>query len=328
MPDMTAVPPPSSFAPHPRTGGSGVAAFCLGVLGAMVGVLPQVVGGGRLPLQNLWPEAVGPGEMPFSVLPVSQYQSTAIFAMLVAGGALAGLGIHVLARRSGWAAWPAALGLLVGHAGVIAQSFSVVGRGLRIGSEAADDRAALYFAGLLGGTIASALVAQAAFWTISRRSVGVAALGLGLVAAPVASWAGLWAVMLAGPAAVPPLLLFLLRWLPAVIAGAALAWCGLRPLGRVLTWLLVLAGLLLIPALLTAVRYALGLRVLDGDLTEMAAAGGQVFVQALAVGIPLVTLAVVMGIAGLVVRGVRPAAHPAPNAETVAGTAPGASRAE
>lgn len=51
----------------------------------------------------------------------------------------------------------------------------------------------------------------------------------------------------------------------------------------------------------TAVSYALGMRVLDGDLREMAQAAGQVFPMALGVEVLPVVVAAVSAVVGTIV---------------------------
>jgi hypothetical protein len=93
-----------------------------------------------------------------------------------------------------------------------------------------------------------------------------------------------------------------LRWLPAVIVGVTLAWCGVRPLGRLGVWVAGVLSVWIVPALFTANMYALGSRVFDGDLGMMAEAGTQVFPQAVAVLWQPAVLALVIGVIGVVVR--------------------------
>ena len=100
------------------------------------------------------------------------------------------------------------------------------------------------------------------------------------------------------------------RWLPAVLVGVALAWCGLRPRARALVWLVDLGLLWVVPAIFSAVSSMLGTRVLAGDLPAMAALGKQVFTSALgpAGGAgPTLVLALAIGVIGAFIRArVRP----------------------
>ncbi|TQL46778.1 hypothetical protein FB562_2303 [Homoserinimonas aerilata] len=281
---------------------SAIAPFTLGALAAAGGILPALLDGGRLPLQNLWTTQTLPEDMPFALLPVSQYQAITLLALLVMGGVVAGLAVRVIRRRRPIAARPVAAGLLVVHTIAIVQSFVVVADGVGAFAEGADDRGFFYFTGMLTGVEACALLALLAFRLTSRRSVGPVALGVGLAAVPFASWIGTGIVAVTGLAGYPPLAADVLRWLPALIVGLALAWCGVKPVARLGVWAGLLLALWLIPALFTATAYALGMRVLDGDLAEMADAGAQVFGMALWVDLGPVVVAAAIGAVGVGAR--------------------------
>lgn len=273
--------------------------FGIGVGGGILGILPWLIGGGILPLQNLWATETMPEDMPFVLLPLNQYFVTLLFSLVLIGGIFAGVAVHVLARRRAVASWPASVGVLLVHLIAAVQSFMVLGGGLELGG---DRRALLYFAGMLGGTIAAALVAQVGFWMTSRRSVGVAALGVALAAVPFGTWFTRWFVASTGDAFASGFLSDVGRWLPAVVVGAALVWCGIRPGRRIVVWLVSLLALWVLPALFTAIQYGLGMRVLDGDLAEMAEASVRLFPMVLAeVWLPVV-VALVIAVVGTVVR--------------------------
>ena len=291
MTDISAEPAPSRRR---------VLSFAVGIGGGILGLLPWVVGGAMLPLQNLWATETMPEAMPFVLLPLSQYLATLVFALVLLGGVFAGIAVRVLGRKRAMSAWPAALGVLLVHAIAAGQTFAVLAEGLDVGS--GDRRVMLYFAGMLGGTIGSAVMAQVGFWMTSRRSVGVAALGIALAAVPFTSWVARWVVGFTGEMSVPPFLTTVVVWLPAVIVGATLVWCGVRPAGRLVVWVVGLLALWMTPALFTALGYGLGMRVLQGDVEEMARAAAQVFPMALGVVWMPVVVAAVIGVVGTVVR--------------------------
>jgi hypothetical protein len=140
---------------------------------------------------------------------------------------------------------------------------------------------------------------------LAARSTALAALDVGLVAVPLVSWLAAGVSAVAGVGNAPVVLIMLWRWLPAVLVGAALAWCGLRPRIRALVWLVDLGLLWVVPAIFSAVRSMLGTRVLAGDLPEMAALGIKVFTSALgpAGGAgPTILLALAIAVIGTVVR--------------------------
>lgn len=273
--------------------------FAIGIGGGALGILPWVVGGGALPLQNLWAAATLPEAMPFVLLPLSQYLAMLLFSLVLLGGVFAGVGVHVVARRRAIAVWPAAVGVALVHLIAMVQSFGVLAGGLGLGG---DRRSMLYFAGMLGGAIAAALLAQLSLWMTSRRSVGVAALGVALAAVPFGSWVGRWFVAFTGEVAPPLFLPELLRWVPSIVVGAALVWCGIRPARRIAVWVVGLLALWILPALFTAIQYGLGMRVLDGDVAEMARVSVGLFPMVLAeVWLPVV-VALAIAVVGTVVR--------------------------
>jgi hypothetical protein len=271
-----------------------LAGFALGVVAVAAGITPWIAGGGILPVQNLWRTEVQRYQMPFSLLPVSQYYATSMFVLIVMGGVFAGLARHFIAQT--WAAWPISLGVLVGHFAAVGQSFVADARGLNLD----DSRAWVYLIGLLGGAIVAIGIAQIGFWLIARPSSAPASLGIALAAVPFTAWIAQWVSLFGGMSGYPAFISDVLRWMPAVIVGLALAWCGVRPASRLVVWLLSLSALWLTPAMFAAIQYALGSRVLQGDLSQMADAGTQVLPLALSVGWMPVVVALAIGVTGTV----------------------------
>ncbi|MCU1566315.1 MAG: putative rane protein [Pseudarthrobacter sp.] len=269
----------------------------IGVLAGLLGLAPWLVTGAQLPVQNLWGTEVLPAQMPVSLLPVSQYELTTLVALMTAGGAIAGFTLRLcrpVRRRA--ATWSAAAGVLAVQGAATVQAFSVVRAGLAPGS--ASD---LYFAGLLGGVVAAVAASLVALFLLASRSPARLALGVGLMAVPIASWVVEWFVNLSDVGNVPAVVLMLARWLPAVLVGVALAWCGIRPTTRVLVWMVDLALLWVVPALFTSVNYVFGTRVYLGDFDEMAILARQILAATLgpAGGAgPLVALALAIAATG------------------------------
>jgi len=102
----------------------------VGIAAGAVGLVPWLIGGGILPLQNLWATGTLPDDMPFALLPLSQYSAITVFVLILLGGVFGGLAVRLLARRREFSAWPAAIGLLIVHAFAVAQSFAVIADGL------------------------------------------------------------------------------------------------------------------------------------------------------------------------------------------------------
>lgn len=274
----------------------------LGFASGIIGLLPWLLKGGRLPLQNLWRSETPPDAMPLALLPVSQYSATTLLVLLLVGGVLAGGATRLLRRTGRVEAWTVSAGLLLFQLAAVLQAFLVIADGLGIGRPGVDGRALLYFTGMLAGTIVSVLLAQGLFWLVSRRSVGPSALGLVLAAVPVASWIVGAITVVGDPYGAALALGWVFRWLPAVIVGAVLGWCGVVPLRRLGVWAAGLAALWVTPALFTALSNALGMRVLDGDLREMAQIAITIFPAALRIGVGPVILAALLGAAIVLVR--------------------------
>lgn len=274
--------------------------FLIGVGGGILGLLPWILGGARLPLQNLWVLPTMPDAMPLVLLPVSQYYVIVLFSIVLLGGAFAGLALRIVARRRALAVWPAAVGVLAVHVLAIVESFGLAASGLALTS---DTRAVIYIVGLLGGAIAATLLAQLAFWMTSHRSVGIAAFGVALAAVPFGEWIGRWFLAFTGEVFPPVFLPAVVQWVPAIVVGLALAWCGVRPAWRLIVWVVSLLALWLLPSVMMSILYALGYRLILGNFAEMAAAGVGIFPALLAEdGVLPVIVALVIAVVGTVVR--------------------------
>jgi hypothetical protein len=294
--------------PHPQRtkrtpAGDAVLGWLLGILAGLLGLAPWLITGAQMPLQNLWGTEVLPERMPVSLLPLSQYELTTLVALLTAGGAAAGLAVRIWqpARRR-LVAWCAASGVLAVQFTAAVQSFTVLDDGLTDGT-----LARIYFAGLLAGVIACIAASLVAFLLLASRSRALAALGAGLMAVPFTSWAGEWVVGFVGQTNVPAAVPTVARWIPALIVGCALAWCGLRPARRALVWLADLALLWVVPALFISVGYVLGTRALAGDLQEMLLMSRQILAATLGPAggaLPTVILALAIALAGLGIRSI------------------------
>ena len=142
--------------------------LAIGCLSGVLGLAPWLITGATLPLQNLWESDVLSADMPVSLLPVSQYFAIRILALLVVGGAIAGLAIRLLRPRLGVRAWTAAAGVALVHCVALLQSFAVVADGLGMTNGSADARALLYFGGMLGGTLAASLMAKSVVAAVNR----------------------------------------------------------------------------------------------------------------------------------------------------------------
>lgn len=286
----------------------------LGVLAGIVGLGPWLITGAQLPLQNLWAAETVPDQMPVSLLPLSQYELTTIVALLTVGGAAAGLAVRLWSpARRRLAVWCAAAGVLVVQLTATAQSFTVLDDGLGDGA-----MARLYFAGLLAGAVTSLAAALVALLLLSSTSRALMALGVGLVAVPFGSWLVEWVVGFVGPTNIPAMVPSAARWIPAILVGCALAWCGLRSWPRAVVWLADLALLWVVPALFISVNYVLGTRVTAGDLQEMLLMSRQILAATLGPAggaLPTVLAALAIAAAGLGARSLLARRRPAVSGE-------------
>ncbi|MFP5312960.1 MAG: hypothetical protein ACLGH7_11245 [Actinomycetes bacterium] len=280
-----------------KPGAEPFVAGLVGVLGGLLGLAPWLATGAQLPLQNLWGQETLPDDMPLALLPLSQYRSTTIVVLLTVGASVTGIALRAWGpARRGRAAAYALGGVLLVHATAAVQAFAVLSNGLAPGP-----RSTIYLAGLLGGTIAAIAAGIVALLLFAARSRGAVALGAGLMAVPLASWLAAAAAFAAGPEGLPSFLAIVWRWLPPVLVGAALAWCGFKPASRLWVWAADLAFLWLVPALFTSVNYVLGTRAYLGNFAEMAILSRQILAATLgpAGGAgPTVLLALGIGLAG------------------------------
>lgn len=292
----------TSDAPSP-TPLRGWVCLLIGAGGAVVGLLPWIVTGMRLPLQNLW--ATATVDMPPALLPFSQYALTAIIGLLVVGSAVAGLVARAtrarLPRRGRLAVFG---GLLVIQLVAILQTSLAVRAGLQSRTEST-----VYLALLIAVAVLSVLVGTGAFWLVAAAPragalvglcVGALAFGpwLSTLVMPMGSLRPDWVVFGIAP---------LLRWVPPILVGVAMAWSGLRTVGRVLASLAVLALLWIVPALQAGIGASAGSRVLAGHPSEMLDQGLRVFWSALtmpALALPPIAAAIVVAAIALVVKAV------------------------
>ncbi|MDM7891967.1 hypothetical protein [Curtobacterium caseinilyticum] len=287
----------------------------VGIGSAVVGLLPWIVTGMRLPLQNTWATpTTDPSDMPIALLPFSQYAVTTIAAVLLVGGAVTGIVVRVLRDRGvlGRSGSLAALGGLVGLQVVaVVETAVVTGAGMRMdgtpGTGGDISASQLYVVALAVGSLVCVAVAAVLAVLIGRAAPGGALVALALAAVAL----GVWADALV----VPPVesvgdgagaALAVLRWLPAVAVGAAIAWTGLRTIGQGVGAVVALGVLWTGTALITAVSYALGSRVYLPYPVEMVSAGATVFVMALGPAgaslVPVVVAAVVGVLGAVAVR--------------------------
>jgi hypothetical protein len=274
----------------------------IGMGGALVGLLPWLITGARLPLQNLWASGALPADMPFVLLPFSQYAIVTIIGLLVTGAGAAGLAARALRRRLAPRAGVLALvGVLVVQAIAIVESALMTRAGLSERRESA-----LYLSLLVGVAVLALFVGALVVWLVAAAPRAGALLGLSITALA----AGPWLSQLIAPLGSVPgdtqlVLLQSVRWVPPVLVGAAIAWARLGSFGRVVA---ALSGLLLVwvvPALVTGIVNSAGSRVMASDPVGMLEYGVQVFFAALTLApvvVPELAVTVIVAGVGLGVR--------------------------
>lgn len=284
----------------------------------MVGLLPWIVTGMRLPLQNLWSSSTtDPADMPVALLPFSQYSVVLIAGLVLVGGAVGGLVGRRLRPRLGRAGVvAAALGLLGVHLVALVETAVVTGAGLStdrsVGTSSSLSAAQVYLAALVVGTIGT-IGAIAVALVLFLVLVRVPGPGVVVACAVVALAFGVWVNAFVDPgtrigdegtAAV----LAVTRWVPAVVLGVAIAVVGIRTAGRVVAAVVSLLVLWTGTAAITAVATAFGSRVYLPYPVDLATFGLQVFGAAIGpagAGLWNALAAAVIGIAGALVLGAR-----------------------
>lgn len=280
--------------------GAWAMALPVGIVAAMLGLLPWWVSGARLPVQDLWDGTVRAAAMPITLLPYSQYFVVLIFALIIVGAAVAGIGGRLL-RVGGWGVLLLVAGSLLVQVTATAQTALVVREGLQERLEST-----LYVSALTAGTGLSILVGIVVTVLIARAPRAGALIGLTIGAIGMASWTG--AVLVPPPASGDgPLsaVLVILPWIAPVLTGIAIAWSGIDTAGRVLSAILAVVLVWVAPAVTTAVVSALGSRALLRDGSDVVDYAAEVFRVALLTPEPAlrpIIATVVVAAVGLLTR--------------------------
>jgi hypothetical protein len=272
----------------------------IGIAGALLGLLPWIITGMRLPLQNLWAFETLPGQMPVAFLPFSQYTVTTVIGMLVVGAAAAGLAVRALAARlPSRGPIAAAVGLAAVQVIAIVQTAQTVDRGLEPSGEGA-----FYLVACIAVSVFGVVVGLVAFGIIARAPRAGAVVGLVLGALAVDWWIGAFFP----PVGIVPVtvayggVLSVLRWVSPVLVGLAIAWGGIRTPGRIVAAVVSLVLLWVVPPLATAVTSAVSSRIMLRYPLEMLDYGWGVFRMALLMpelALPPLVVAVLVAAAGI-----------------------------
>jgi hypothetical protein len=225
------------------------AGLLLGAGFAVAGLLPWLAQAQPLPLQNLWRVTVLPSQMPWAARPLNQYFLDVLVALLAAAGPGAGLLLRRL--RGPGLRGPTGTGMVAVQLAAGVQAFVVLVPGLRPSSLAAVYVAVLVLTCAIGiglGQFTRRCVATGPRW--------LASIGVGLAAVPAGTWLLAWVTLGQNPFGAPAALTGALQWVPALVVGAALVWCGLTRRAEVVAWLINLAALWLVPAIVAGARSA------------------------------------------------------------------------
>ena len=269
----------------------------VGVGAALVGLTPWLVTGARLPLQNLWARSTA--QMPVGLLPFSQYELVLVVGLIVTGSGLAGGVVRVTGRA--FALVAVVVGVLVAQTIALVQTAAVVHGGLRTSG-----LATVYLAALVGWTLAAMAVGLLVLLLLARTSVPGATVAMALAAPAVGHWL---AGVVAPAVAVGTVISAAMRWMPAVLVGAAVAWCGFAVGRRVAASIAALLLVWVLPAAFAALDAAAGSRAMLGEPLALVVLAVRTFV-AMLVGVPdgslpLLVGAVVVAGVGLTVQAAR-----------------------
>lgn len=274
----------------------------LGIVSGAIGLLPWLVSGLRLPLQDLWATEATLQSMPIVLLPFSQYGLTLIVAVIITGSVVAGI-IARLTRlfRPRFALLAIVVGVLLVQFFATVQTALAASGGLRVSLVAS-----AYLAALVAGTMVCILIGLSVLLLVALARAPGVVFALGIAAVAVGSWVnGLMPSYDPDTSASASAAIRSARWVPAVIVGLALAWSGFGTLGRIAGAIGSLLGLWIGPTAFTAITTAGGSRVFARDPLEMARFGTQVFVSALGSrggGLSLLLPALMIGVIGFAIR--------------------------
>lgn len=274
----------------------------LGVGSAIFGLLPWIITGMHLPLQNLW--AVSTTDMPIGLLPFSQYYVFLIAALIVIGSTAAGIIARATAAQHPRSAL---IALIIGVVGV--QTIATVQTAIVVTSGLSERAAStLYVAALTAGTVAAIMLGVGILVLIARAPRAGVLVGVSIAAIALSSRLGGLFFPVGSVVSSSPLTSAfsdVTRLMPAIVVGITIAWVGVGTIGRVVAAIVSLLLLWFGPTLVTAVSAAVGSRVLLPYPAEMLDYGLGVFRMAIRMPelwLSEISLAVAIGFLGLVTR--------------------------
>lgn len=257
-------------------------AVLIGLVGAVVGVVPWLLTDMTLPLQNIWEDRNAlPEAMPTALLPLSQYYLVASAAMVVVGAAFAGAIARLVSSRGRPVRmWLVVVSAIAVQGIALAQTTWALQGGLEDSS-----RARVYLYGMVAGICVA--IAIGALVTVAIGKAGVAATTIAITVTALALTQ--WLPVLVNPIGElptydidrPAIVREAQRWLPFVMVGAAVGWCGIETVRRALASVFSLMSLWVGSAAIVAFNYAIGSRIYLQNPSELIPAATDVFRMAL-----------------------------------------------
>lgn len=269
----------------------------IGIGSALVALLPWIITGMRLPLQNLWGSDTLPDGLPVALLPFSQYYVAALASLLIIGWVIAGL-----IARGRRAPWTLVVGVLLVQLVALVQTAVVVGMGL-------SDRGAstIYLAGITGGAVVAMVLGMVLFILFIRAPRPGVVIAVSLAAIAASAWLDALFTPIGHFSVSSPLMDIgraIAQYLPAIFVGLAIAWAGINTVGRVIAAIVALLVTWLGSTLVLAATVVLGTRVIAGQPAEMVEYGVSVFRTAVvSEGGPLWVGVVAIGVAFISIVG-------------------------
>jgi hypothetical protein len=275
-----------------------VAAVLVGVGAALVGLLPWLLTGIRLPLQNLWASPTLPEDMPVALLPFNQYMVLSLFGMLVVPGVIAGLAT----RR-----WPgpnsrrtttlATAGLAAVQVAATIQTLLTVVPGLRAGTASQ-----IYVAAITAAVVVSLGICVAVCGMLARGSVPTVVLAACVGSIAAGHWLTAFFAVGNTPTSLALIIHYGGQYAPAVLTGLALAWCGWKPPRRLLVWIAALLLLWVGTAVLDTILAVVSYRTSLGDVQAMTDIAQRYLILGLTTAWVDAAVAAAIGMAGVAAR--------------------------
>jgi hypothetical protein len=272
----------------------------IGIAATVLGLVPWIVTGMRLPLQNLWAQPTAPEQMPVALIPFSQYTVSTVLGLVTTAWAAGGLAVRSLRGRL-----PHGAGPVVGAVILVLQVAATVQTAKVVAPNLTERTAStVYLAACVAVVAVAAIGGLIVFALVTARPRAAAVPGWALAALAIGSWAATFLV----PSGSTPggvrywLLTEVVRWVPALIVGVAIGWAGVGTGGRIVAALAALIVLWVGPAVLTAVSASVGSRVLlayPRELVETAVAVLRAALVSPAIVLPPLAVAVVVAAVGL-----------------------------